>query len=221
VDGARQEIDELRGVLRGGIWIGALEPAGDLDAAICLPAGKVPDDVAVKRLGGPEEVVAAFALDRAPSAPWVGVAELRRRAIVAPRRGSAITSVVNQLFADAGEPLRLALESGHPFLLRSLAARGFATAILPRSLTIQEGPPLEVRSLEPPVHLPVALVWRRERHAPPAARAFIEFVRRETAPGGHSGALGDEAGRSPGQRRDRPVEVAGDHDRQHGGVHDA
>jgi DNA-binding transcriptional LysR family regulator len=29
--------------------------------------------------------------------------------------------------------------------------------------------------------LPVALVWRRERHAPPAARTFIDFVRRETA----------------------------------------
>jgi LysR family transcriptional regulator, transcription activator of glutamate synthase operon len=220
IDGARQEVDELRGVLRGRIWIGALQPAGDLDipgllarfsqaypgveiglregmaddmlrflaageldAAFCLLAGEVPDDVAVERLGR-DEVVAAFALDRAPPTPRVGVADLRERAIVAPRRGSAITSVVDALFADAGEPLRLALESGDPFLLRSLAARGFATAILPRSLTILEGPALEVRSLEPPVHLPVALVWRRERHASPAARTFIDFVRRETAVAG-------------------------------------
>jgi DNA-binding transcriptional LysR family regulator len=100
------------------------------------------------------------------------------------RRGSAITSALEELFADAGEPLRLALESGDPFLLRSLAARGFATAILPRSLTALEGPALEVRSLEPAVHLPVALVWRRERNTPPAARTFIEFVRRETAAAG-------------------------------------
>ena len=257
VDGARQEVDELRGVLRGRIWIGALEPAGDLDvaglvarfsrthpgveiglregiaadmfrflaadeldAAFCLLAGEIPDDVAVERLGQ-DEVVAAFALDRAPPGPRVGVAELRRSAIVAPRRGSATTSVVDKLFADAGEPLRLALESGHPYLLRSLAARGFATAILPRSFTLLEGPALEVRSLEPPVRLPVALVWRRERHATPAGRAFIDFVRHETAAGGHSGALDDEVGRSPRQRRDRPVEVAGDHDRQHGGVDDA
>ncbi len=220
VDGARQEVDELRGVLRGRIWIGALQPAGDLDvpgllarfsqahpgveiglregmaadmlgflaageldAAFCLLADEIPGDLAVERLGQ-DEVVAAFALDRAPATPRVGVADLRGRAIVAPRRGSAITSVVNALFADAGEPLRLALESGDPFLLRSLAARGFATAILPRSLTILEGPAIEVRSLEPPVHLPVALVWRRERHAPPAARTFIDFVRRETAVAG-------------------------------------
>jgi DNA-binding transcriptional LysR family regulator len=217
VDGAHQEVDELRGVLRGRIWIGALQPAGDLDvpgllahfsraypgveiglregiaadmlrflaadeldAAFCLLAGEIPDDLAVERLGQ-DEVVAAFALDRAPPTPRVGVAELRPRAIVGPRRGSAITSVVNEMFTDTGEPLRLALESGDPFLLRSLAARGFATAILPRSLTILEGPALEVRSLEPPIHLSVALVWRRERHAPPAARTFIDFVRREAA----------------------------------------
>jgi LysR family transcriptional activator of glutamate synthase operon len=217
VDGARQEVDELRGVMRGRIWVGALCPAGgldvpgllarfsqthpgievglregsagdmlrllaadELDAAFCLLAGELPDDLAVERLSE-EEVVAAFAPGSAPAAPHVGVAELRRRAIVATRRGSSITSAVEQLFADAGEPLRLSLESGDPFLLRSLAARGFATAILPRSLTAMEGPALEVRSLHPAVRLPVALVWRRERNAPPAARTFIDFVRRETA----------------------------------------
>jgi LysR family transcriptional regulator, transcription activator of glutamate synthase operon len=217
VDGARQEVDELLGVLRGRIWIGPLVPAGDLDvpgllarfsqahpgvevglregiaadmlrllaadeldAAFCLLAGEIPDDLAAERLSQ-DEVVAAFAPDRAPPAPRVSVADLRKHAIVAPRRGSAITSVLDELFADAGEPLRLALESGDPFLLRSLAARGFATAILPRSLTALEGPALEVRSLHPAVHLPVALVWRRERNAPPAARTFIEFVLRETA----------------------------------------
>jgi LysR family transcriptional regulator, transcription activator of glutamate synthase operon len=216
VDGARQEIDELRGVLRGRIWIGALLPAGELDvpellarfsqahpgvevglregiaadmlrflaadeldAAFCLLDGEIHDDLAVERLGR-EEVVAAFAPDRGPPAPQVSVADLRQHAIVAPRRGSTITSVMDELFAAGGERLRLALESGDPFLLRSLAAQGFATAILPRSLTALEGPALEVRSLNPAVHLPVVLVWRRER-ASPAARAFIEFICRETA----------------------------------------
>ncbi len=214
VDAAREEVDELRGVLRGRIWIGALHPAGDLDvpgllarfsaahpgvevglregmaadmlgfvaageldAAFCLLAGDTPDDLAVERLGE-DEVVAAFAPEHAPAAARVGIAELRRGAIVAPRRGSALTSVVDERFVAAGEPLHLALESGDPFLLRSLAARGFAAAILPRSLTALEGPAVEVRSLRPPVHLPVALVWRRERNVSPAARTFIEFVRR-------------------------------------------
>jgi LysR family transcriptional regulator, transcription activator of glutamate synthase operon len=217
VDGARQEIDELRGVLRGRIWVGALLPAGDLDvpgllarfsqahpgvevglregvvadmlrllaadeldAAFCLLAGEPPGDLGVQRLGH-DEVVAAFAPDRAPAAPHVGAADLARHPIVAPRHGSAITSVLDGMFAADGRPLHLALESGDPFLLRSLAARGFATAILPRSLTTLDGPAIEVRGLHPAVHLPVALVWRRARTASPAGRAFIEFVHRETA----------------------------------------
>jgi LysR family transcriptional activator of glutamate synthase operon len=217
VDGARAEVDELRGVLRGRIWIGPLLPAGgvdvpgllarfsqahpgvevglregiaadmlrllaadELDAAFCLLAGEIADEFAVEPLSH-DEVVAAFAPDRAPSAPHISVADLTRHQIVAPRRGSSITTALGQRFADAGEPLHLALESGDPFLLRSLAARGFATAILPQSLTSLEGPALEVRSLHPALRLPVVLVWRRERKVPPAARAFIEFVRRETA----------------------------------------
>ena len=212
---ARQEIDELRGVLRGRVWIGPLLPAGEidvpallarfsqahpgvevglregvaadmlrrlavdeLDAAFCLLAGEVPDDLAVEQLSH-DEVVAAFAPDRAPPGDHVSVNDLAQRRIVGLRRGSAITSALDKLFADAGQPLRLALESGDPFLLRSLAARGFATAILPRSLTALPGPDLQVRSLLPSVHLPVVLVWRRERKPAPAARAFIEFVRRE------------------------------------------
>jgi DNA-binding transcriptional LysR family regulator len=62
--------------------------------------------------------------------------------------------------------------------------RGFATAILPRSITALEGPAIEVKRLHPAVRLPVALVWRRDRSVPPAARTFIEFVRRETAASG-------------------------------------
>jgi DNA-binding transcriptional LysR family regulator len=84
------------------------------------------------------------------------------------------------LSGDAGSR-RLFARFSPPFLLRSLAARGFATAILPRSITALDGPALEVRSLHPAVRLPVALVWRRQRTAPPATRAFIDFVRSETA----------------------------------------
>jgi LysR family transcriptional regulator, transcription activator of glutamate synthase operon len=168
--------------LREGIAADMLRylAADELDAAFLLLAGEIAGKFAVERLSD-EEVVAAFAPDRAPAAPQVGVAELARHAIVAPRRGSAITSVLDRLFAGAGTPLRLALESGDPFLLRSLAARGFATAILPRSLTGLEGPAVQVRSLDPAVRLPVALVWRRERSLPPAVRTFVELVRRETA----------------------------------------
>jgi DNA-binding transcriptional LysR family regulator len=217
IDGAREEVDEIRGVQRGQISIGPLVPAGgvdvagllarfgvehpgvdvslregiaadmfervrddELDAAFCLLAGEIPDELAVLRLSD-DEIVAAFAPDRAPATRAVGVDELAGRPIVAPRRGSAITFVIQELFASVGQPLRLALESGDVYLLRALAARGFATAVLPRSLVELEGPAVVVRPFQPAIRLPVAFVWRRERNASPAARAFIEFVRRETA----------------------------------------
>jgi DNA-binding transcriptional LysR family regulator len=168
--------------LREGIAADMLDhvAADELDAAFCLLHGELPAELAVERLAD-EEVVAAFATDRAPAEARVGVSELARHPIVAPRRGSAIKSALSRLFADAGVPLRLALESGDPFLLRALAARGFATAILPLSFSSLEGAALEIRSLQPVVRLPVVLVWRRERNLPPAARTFIDFVRRETA----------------------------------------
>jgi DNA-binding transcriptional LysR family regulator len=220
VDGARDEIDQLRGVLRGRIWIGPLLRAGDvdvpgllagfsrehpgievslregiaddmfrhladdrIDAAFCLLADDIPATFAAERLGE-DEVVIAFGPGSAPSGRRVGVAELRRHPIVGPRLGSAVTTVLDERFARARTPLRLALESGDPFLLRSLAARGFGAAILPRSFTELDGPAVEVRSLDPPARLPAALVWRRERHTPPAAQAFIDFVLRAAGSGG-------------------------------------
>jgi DNA-binding transcriptional LysR family regulator len=153
----------------------------ELDAAFCLLPGEIPRELAAETLSH-EDVIAAFAPDRAPPVGDVSASELARDRIVALRRGSAITTALAQRFAEAGEPLRLALESGDPFLLRQLAARGFATAILPRSLSGLHGPDLEIRGLDPAVRLPVALVWRRARDAPPVVRAFIDFVRGETDP---------------------------------------
>ena len=247
VDGARAEVDELRGVLRGRVWVGPLMPAGDidvpgllarfssahpgsrsasarasrptccelaadeLDAAFCLVAGEVPDQFAVEPLGH-DEVVAVFAPGLAPPGDHVTVDDLVQHRIVAFRRGSANTAALEKRFADAGEALRLSLESGDPFLLRSLAARGFAVAILPRSLTALAGPTVEVRSLYPVARLPVALLWRRRRNLPPAARAFIAFVRRERTGTGRVARC--ESSPDCGQARSPPPDDGpGDQDR--------
>jgi LysR family transcriptional regulator, transcription activator of glutamate synthase operon len=212
LDEARQEVDQLRGVLRGRIWVGPLLRAGgldvpamlasfgrrhpgieiglregladdmlrylagdEIDAAFCLFGDGIPSELAAQRLGG-DEVVAAFSPEAAPPGESVGVAHLHECTLVGPRRGSPVTRALDDRFTEAGIPLHLALESGDPILLRSLAARGFAAAILPRSLAELDGPPVELRSLDPPGRLTVALVWRRDREPPPAARSFIDFV---------------------------------------------
>jgi LysR family transcriptional activator of glutamate synthase operon len=215
VDGARDEIDELRGVIRGRLSIGALLTAGDIDVprlvaqfskshpgievgfregtagdmlrylaqdevdvAFAMLAGDLPDDLVVERMSE-DELVAVFAPGSAPEKRSVRAEDLRRGPIVAPRSGSAIKQALDEHFARAGVPLRVSLESGEPYLLRCLVAGGFGVAVLPRSLIRREGPPVEVRPFRPAVRLPVALLWRRRRHASATARAFIEFARRE------------------------------------------
>jgi LysR family transcriptional regulator, transcription activator of glutamate synthase operon len=216
LDGVREEVDELRGVVRGHIWIGALLPAGELDvprlvarfsethpeievslregtsgetldylqasevdAAFVMLVGPLPGDLEGERLSE-DEIVAVFPPGAAPGRGPVTAAHLARYPIVAPRSGSATMHKLRELFARQDEPLRVSLESGDPFLLRCLASGGFGATVIPRSLTLREGPPIDVRSLRPAVRLPVALAWRKSR-ASPATRAFVDFVRRESS----------------------------------------
>lgn len=128
------------------------------------------------------EVVAAFAPGHAPRAASIAIGDLVSAPVIALRRGSAITSAVERQATAAGHELHLSLESGDPVLLRALAARDFATAILPRSISSLDGPPIEIRSLRPALMLSVLLAWRRHHDITPAARAFVRFVLAEIAP---------------------------------------
>jgi LysR family transcriptional activator of glutamate synthase operon len=218
LEGLEGEVDELRGLVRGRVSIGALLPAGDLDvpallarfseahpgievtlregtaedmrrylaadqvdAAFSLLAAEPPEGCAVERLGE-EELVAAFPPGRGPAGARVTAAQLGGRALVTPRSGSAIKRGLDEFLSRAGEELRVSLESGDPFLLRCLVSGGFGAAVLPRSLTAREGPPLDVRGLRPAVRLPVVLLWPQAPHRSPAARAFIDFARQAHSP---------------------------------------
>jgi DNA-binding transcriptional LysR family regulator len=150
----------------------------EVDAAFSMVAGELPSGLVAERVSE-EEVVAAFSPGRAPRRGPVAASDLGPYSVVTPRSGSAIKAAADEFFRSAGEPLHVALESGDPFLLRCLVAGGFGSAILPRSLTRREGPPIEVRSLKPAVRLPVMLLRRERRHISPAARAFIDFARQE------------------------------------------
>jgi LysR family transcriptional regulator, transcription activator of glutamate synthase operon len=217
VDGVAGDVDELQGLVRGRISIGALLPAGEIDvplllvrfseafpgievdlhegtagdmrgylegdqvdAAFSLLAEDAPPEFEVETLSE-EEVVAAFPAGAGPDRDRIGAAELGRHQLITPRSGSAIKRALDDFFARAGQPLRISLESGDPFLLRCLVSSGFGAAVLPASLTHREGPPIDVRGLRPAIRLPATLIWRKRRHQTPAARAFIDFVREEAA----------------------------------------
>ena len=101
--------------------------------------------------------------------------------LAAPRSGSAIKEMADRFFAAAGESLDLSLESGDPYLIRCLVSDGFSAAMLPASLARREGPPVETRPLDPPITLPVYVLWRRDRHRSAAATAFVDFVSESVA----------------------------------------
>jgi DNA-binding transcriptional LysR family regulator len=219
VEGAREEVDDLRGLVKGRVTIGALLPAGgidvpallakfshaypgvdvaiqegtagdmlrhlsrdDIDAAFSLLAGDPPESLEVVRVST-EELVATFPPGTAPGRGAVGAATLGRHVILTPRSGSATMAALAEFFAAAGRPFHVSCESADPFLLRCLASTGFGTAVLPRSLTEREGPPVDVRPLRPAVRLPVALLWRRDRRLSPAARTFVDYAREAAGAG--------------------------------------
>jgi DNA-binding transcriptional LysR family regulator len=151
-----------------------------IDAAFSLLAKDPPDEIEVAPLSE-EEIVAAFPAGAGPDRQKVTPAELSRYSLITPRSGSAIKHAVDEVFARSGRTLEVSLESGDPFLLRCLVSTGFGAALLPKSVAVREGPPVDIRSLRPAVRLPATLIWRRKRHQTPAARAFIDFTRAEAA----------------------------------------
>jgi LysR family transcriptional regulator, transcription activator of glutamate synthase operon len=212
VEGAREEVDDLRGLVKGRVTIGALLPAGALDVPallakfrqaypgvdVAIQEGTAGDmlrhlsrdeiDAAFSLLAadppvGKEELVATFPPGTAPGRGAVGASTLGRHVILTPRSGSATMAALEEFFAAAERPLHVSCESADPFLLRCLASAGFGTAVLPRSLIEREGPPVDVRALRPAVRLPVALLWRRDRRLSPAARTFVEYAREAAADG--------------------------------------
>ena len=146
-----------------------------VDAAFAMLDVEPPEGAVAERLSE-DEVVAAFTPGEAPGPGRVRPGDLAGYPLVTPGTGSSVKRKVDEAFARAGEPLRVTLESGEPFLLRCLVSSGFGAGIIPRSLTRREGPPIELRGFDPPILIPVSLMWREDRHVSPAARAFIEFA---------------------------------------------
>ena len=168
-------------------------PMSSMPPSVCSLA-RPPPNSAIQRLSHDEAVAAYAPARRAPLTPHVTVADLQQHPIVAMRRGSAITLVVDELFTAAGtDPSTSPSKAATRSCCGPSPPAAFAIAILPRSMLALEGPALEVRSLHPAVRLPVALVRRRQRHLPPAVSMFIDFVRGETP---------SDSGSSTGRHRD-------------------
>ena len=100
-----------------------------------------------------------------------------------PARGAAACGPASTPpAAAAGLTLRVAFEAGDPHLLAELARRGLGAAVLPESVTMAY--PAQLRAVplaRPRLRARIALAWRAQQPAGPAARAFINHARRQLA----------------------------------------
>ena len=90
--------------------------------------------------------------------------------------------VVEGALAEAGVPLEYAFRSDDNTTLQGLVAARFGVALMPL-LAIQPGDDrVKVLALDPPVpDRRLAVVWHRDRHRSPAARAFVEIAQAVSA----------------------------------------
>jgi LysR family transcriptional regulator, transcription activator of glutamate synthase operon len=106
------------------------------------------------------------------------LADLTDVPFVGYRRGSALRDTIDDaLRAAAAEP-QIVFESDELVSVRELVARSLGLSIVPRSTVDAEGP--EVAAIPIGLERPLTLVWR-ERRRPPAAAAFLGFVRAAAA----------------------------------------
>jgi LysR family transcriptional regulator, transcription activator of glutamate synthase operon len=149
-----------------------------IDAAIAmLQPDEMPDFLASHHLGDERLVLAMEPGDPLAKRRRVSFEDLHGRPFVTFRPGSAVRRVVDESLAAEGVEVRMALESNDLSMMRAVVARGLGVAVLPETVAEWGGPGLVWRPLSPSLRRSVSLVWRRERHQPPPAAAFIKFVR--------------------------------------------
>lgn len=152
--------------------------AGRLDVAVVSLAGEPPPGIGVQVVVDEPFVVAVAPGDPLASRTSVPLDALAGRPLMCLPRGTGLRTVVDGACAAAGFRPRIAFEAGDPTVLAQLAARGLGVAILPESLARSYPGELHAVSLtRPKLRGRLALAWRSEGPAGPAARALVRQAR--------------------------------------------
>ncbi|WP_055701200.1 MULTISPECIES: LysR family transcriptional regulator [Streptomyces] len=167
---------------------------GELDMALLgITEQEPPPDVRLHVVID-EPLVAAVAPDDPLLAPEgrtsVPLAELAGRPLICLPRGTGVRGVLDRACAQAGFKPRIAFEAAAPPVLVRLAARGLGVAVLP-GLTDAQAAAVGLRALEitdPRSRGRIALVWRSDGPASPAARALLGRLREALTPVASAGA---------------------------------
>lgn len=173
---------ELREV--GALRVEALVLDGEVEAgATVLPTDREAFE-AVPLMG---DVLRAVVHPRSPlaSRQQVALRDLERVPFVLYREDFALHAHILDACRRLGFRPKVASESSQWDFMAAMVAADMGVALLPRTICRRLEPIAKVAVLplvEPELRWDLALIWKRGRHLSPAARAFVEVVRRHASP---------------------------------------
>ncbi|MEU3462767.1 LysR family transcriptional regulator [Streptomyces sp. NPDC006733] len=152
--------------------------AGRLDVAVVSLAGEPPPGIGVRVVVDEPFVAAVACGDPLAEHTSITVGALAGLPLMCLPRGTGLRTAVDRACAAAGFQPRIAFEAGDPTVLAQFAARGLGVAILPESLARSYPGELQPVALAGPgLRGRLALAWRAEGPAGPAARALVRRAR--------------------------------------------
>jgi LysR family transcriptional activator of glutamate synthase operon len=206
-DAIRSDLAALRGLLEGTVALGTMLPPGPIDLPGLLASfhaahagitvrvleGSAPEILAALRrdeldvaftgvepealedgLAGERMLGEDLLLITPPAHRPLSLEQLDGVPYIGYRRGSALRDTIEGALRAAAVEPQVVFESDELVSVRELVGRGLGVSIVPRSTVDGDGPP--VRATPTGLERPLTLVWR-ERRQPPAAAAFLSFVR--------------------------------------------
>lgn len=206
-DAIRSDLAALRGLLEGTVALGTMLPPGPIDLPGLLAAfhavhpgigvhvreGSAPEVLAALRrdeldvaftgiepgalgdgLAGERMLSEELLLISPPGHGELALDELSGVPFIGYRRGSALRDKVDGALRAAAATPEIVFESDELVSVRELVARSLGVSIVPRSTVEGDGP--RVAAVEIGLARPLTLAWR-ERRQPPAAAAFLDYVR--------------------------------------------
>ena len=206
-DAIRSDLAALRGLLEGTVALGTMLPPGPIDLPGLLAAfhaahpgigvhvreGSAPEVLAALRrdeldvaftgvepdalddgLAGERMLSEELLLITPPGHRALALDELSGVPFIGYRRGSALRDTVDGALRAAAATPEIVFESDELVSVRELVARSLGVSIVPRSTVEGDGP--RVAAIEIGLARPLTLAWR-ERRQPPAAAAFLDYVR--------------------------------------------
>lgn len=206
-DAIRSDLAALRGLLEGTVALGTMLPPGPVDLpgllarfhavhpgiSVRVREGSAPEILAQLRrdeldvaftgvepdaldegLAGERMLSEELLLVTPPDRAALALEELTDVPFVGYRRGSALRDTIDRALRAAEVTPEIVFESDELVSVRELVARGLGVSIVPRSTVDGDGPPVQAIAIG--LERPLTVVWRRRRQ-PPAAAAFLGFVR--------------------------------------------